>query len=262
MGKIQREGFGTVNDNDQSLKSKTGGAFGLNSGVFFTKIIYNATAGADGAAADAVDINVKIGDREYNRRIYDVTGDLFGSNGDKIPAPVAGAEWEDEYTIAYNAKIKQQKAVVIHAVKSVGVTQASLDAALATPAANFAAWAQIVCGLLPQTYTTIPIDTFLQYQWQIADGQDRTFLELAKNMKGGRFFCPSVKGDFKESFEGSLKYVTPEGVEHPFTRDSNFMGSEKAYVQEEGQENGPRQAVGSNENFTADAGKAASKSKW
>ena len=266
MSNVQKMTFGQVNDNDQSLKSKVGGVFGLNPSVNFTKIAYNPTAGADGAAADAVDINVKVGDREYNTRIYDVTGGLYNAKNELVEAPGEGEVWSDEYTTLYNTEMKQRMAVIIHAVKAAGVTQAQLDTALATPLATFAAWAEVVCALLPANYTTNPIDVFLQYQWNIKDGQDRTFLEVSKNMKGGRFFCASVaaKGQWNEVFDATgLKYVDSDGgAEHPFTRSSNFMESPKAYLQVEGEENGPRQVGGGNSNFQEGNGAAAKKSTW
>ena len=68
--------FGYINDKDESLRSKSGGKFGLNQG-FITKLEYNPNAGKDGTPADAVDITALIGDREYRLRIYDVTGSLY-----------------------------------------------------------------------------------------------------------------------------------------------------------------------------------------
>ena len=71
--------FGAVNDTDESLKSKLGGKFGLNQGNI-TKIEVLTNAGKDGADANAVDIFVQIGEREYRRRIYETTGAIFGKN--------------------------------------------------------------------------------------------------------------------------------------------------------------------------------------
>ena len=255
---VQKMGFGTVNDNDDSLKSKVGGAFGLNPGVFFTKVAYNANAGKDGAAADAIDINIKIGDREYNNRIYSVTGDLYNSKNDLVSPDGEG------YNALYNSEIKQRMAVVIHAVKATGVTQDMLNTALATELPDFASWAKVVCALIPADYTTRPIDAFLQYQWAIKDGQDRTFLEMAKNMKGGRFMCPAVApaGSWTAvSDENGLRYVDEKGAEHPFTRSANFMKSPKAYQQIEGEDNGP-EGTTSNTNFQEQDKKAATKATW
>lgn len=255
---VQKMGFGVVDDNDDSLKSKTGGVFGLNSGVFFTKIAYNANAGTDGAAGDAVDINVKIGDRDYNGRIYDITGDLYNAKEVLVKPD------EEGYNALYNAELKQRMAVVLHAVKATGVTKAMLDTALATPLPTFADWARVVTALIPTDYTTKAIDFFLQYQWKIKEGQTRTFLEMAKNMKGGRFLCATVAstGNWTPVIdENGLRYVDEKNGEHPFTRNANFMKQPKSYAQVEGEENGPDGNT-SNANFQEADKKAATKATW
>jgi len=76
MSTEQKTGWGFQNDNDDSLKSKQGGKFGLNN-ANITKFEYNGNAGKDESPADAIDITVAIGDKEYRTRIYDITGDLF-----------------------------------------------------------------------------------------------------------------------------------------------------------------------------------------
>lgn len=258
MSQIEKMGFGVVNDADESLKSKVGGSFGLNAGINFTKVAYNANAGKDGGPADAVDISIKIGDREYKNRIYDITGDLYNSKNTLV------SPGDAEYNALYNAELKQRMAVILHAVKATGVTQETLNTALATELPTFAEWANVVCSLIPVDYTTRPVDVFLQYQWNIKEGQERTFLEMAKNMKGGYFLCPSVKatGEWTAvNDEHGLRYVDEADKEHPFTRNKNFMQSPKAYQQVEGEENGPDGAT-SNSNFTEAAASAASKSSW
>jgi len=233
---IRKIGFGSINDQDDSLRGKSGSVnFGLNQG-FLTKIEYNPNAGADGAAADAVDITFMAGEKELRRRIYDVTR-VYDKNGNQMTD-----ESNPVYIKNYNQNIAQAMAVIIHAIKATGVTQQQIDAALANPPDNFAAWARMVTALVPNGFETKPIDAFLEYQWNISDGQDRTFLELPKNMKGGRFLCPSVAGDWipehqwTETEDGKtiqrkgLRYVS-EGNVHPFVRNQNFMESNKAIQQ-------------------------------
>lgn len=257
--------FGSVNDTDDSLKSKTGGVFGLNSGAFFTNIAFNPTAGKDGAAANAVDIEIKVGDRQYNRRLYEVTDKLYGSKGDLLEAPAPGQEASPEYAEAYKTEMTQRMAVVIHAIKAAGVTQEQIDKALATPVPTFAAWAEIVTALVPANYTTTPIDIFLQYQWDIKDGNDKTYLELPKNMKGGRFLSSHVapKGGAWEAVidEAGMRYVDGEKNEHPFVKSDTFMQSPKAYQQIEGEETGPVNPTG-NANFSENSAAASKKSTW
>jgi len=242
---IKKVGFGAINDNDESLKGKSGGGvFGLNHG-FLTKIEYNPNAGADKSAADAVDITVMIGEREFRRRIYDVTR-VYDKNGNQLTDETA-----PEFIKIYNQNMLQNMAVVVHAVKATGITQEQINTALATPPNSFADWAKIVTSLVPAGFEEKPIDCFLEYQWNIGDGQDRTFLELPKNMKGGRFLSPavSVVGTWKaenswvekddkgnEIPHTGLRYVDNAGNVHPFQRSQNYMESNKAIQQIDGQD--------------------------
>lgn len=242
---IQKIGFGAINDTDESLKGKSGGGvFGLNEAVNITVLEYNGNAGKDGAEADAVDITVTVGDREMRRRIYNVTR-VFDNKNNELTDPNS-----QEYIKIYNANMSQAMAVVVHALKAVGVTQEQINAALATPPADFKGWAQIVTALKPADFATRPVDAFLEYQWVISDDQDRTFLEVPKNMKGGRFLAPALApvGEWKEEREWvetkqdgtsqnikGLRYVDTAGNVHPFTRNQNYMESNKAIQQTEGQ---------------------------
>lgn len=240
---IQKMGFGSINDTDESLKSKSGGGkFGLNTG-FITKVAYIADAGADGTPGDAVDIIAQTGEKEFRRRMFDVTR-VYGKNGELTDTN------SPEYIKKYNEELTQTLAVIIHAVKTLGVTQAQIDAALAVPPANFADWAKIITSLVAPGYEKRPVDFFLEYQWTIKGENDRTYLEIPKNMKGGRFLAPHVApvGKWNEqkswttkNAEGvttthaGLAYVDDMGNVHPFTRDVNYMESNKAIQQVEGQ---------------------------
>lgn len=240
---IQKFGFGVVNDNDDSLKGKSGGGkFGLNTG-FITKLEYNPNAGKDNTPADAIDIVFLVGEKEFNNRIYDVTK-VYDKDGNEITDTDS-----QEFIKGYNTIVVQNMAVVVHAVKATGVTQEMIEVALKTPPTTFADWAKIITGLVPAGFDKKPVDGFLEYQWAIKGENDRTYLQLPKNMKGGRFFCASVapSGSWKEELtwtemkdevevacEG-LRYVDDAGNVHPFDRNSSFMESPKANQQVEGQ---------------------------
>jgi hypothetical protein len=230
-----KNAWGYQSDTDDSLKSKQGGKFGFNN-AFITKLEYNPNAGTDEGLADAVDITVTIGDKEYRSRIYDITGDLFkGGDNNKI------AEGEPGYNELYNTEKKQREAVIVHAVKSLGAVEAQIVAAIAAGnVTNFATWAVAMCGIKPANFATIPIDAFVEYQWTIGEGNERTFLQLPKNMKGGRFLAPAVapQGGPWETIvdENGLRYVDGAKNEHPFDRSKNYMESNKAIQQIEGEE--------------------------
>jgi hypothetical protein len=238
MSEIQKIGFGYVNDGDESLVSSGGGVgvFGLNTGVF-TKLGYEPNAGKDGAPADAFDINIEVNGREYRTRLYDYTI-VYGNNGEALTDPNT-----TEYIQKYNTEMTQRMAVITHAVKAAGVTDAQLQQALNIKIETFADWCKIVSSLVPQNYKTKSVHVFLEYQWSIPEGKDKTYLTLPKNMKGGRFLAPALVGNWEEQTvwqmtdtEGNvqevkgLRYVY-NGSVHPFTRDQNFMESNKAIQQ-------------------------------
>ncbi len=251
MSTEQKTAWGFQNDNDESLKSKQGGAFGLN-GAFITKLEYNANAGADDSPADAIDITVAVADKEYRARIYDITGALY--KGDNKIQPD-----EPGYVELYNAEKKQREAVVVHAVKALGATEQQIKAALQSGnVVDFASWAFAMCSIKPANFATLPVDAFLEYQWEIKEGNERTFLQLPKNMKGGRFLCPAVTptGEWEAVNDGEgLRYVDAAKNEHPFTRSKNYMESNKAIQQIEGEE-------APTPGGSSDAGTSATKSKW
>lgn len=265
MSEVQKIGFGAIDDTDDSLQSKQGGKFGLNTG-FFTKLAFNANAGKDGSAGNAVDIEVMIGDKEFRRRIYDVTRvyDKDGNQVTDVNSP--------EFINGYNESMTQNMAVIIHAIKATGVSQQQINTALATPPANFVDWANTILALVPADYTAKPIDIFLEYQWQIADDQDRTYLQLPKNMKGGYFLSASVSGDFKEvntwtevnqktneeEVKNGLAYKDASDTIHPIKKSQSFMESPKAYQQIDGQDNAAQNAV----NNAVPQGTNAKASTW
>ena len=91
---------------------------------------------------------------------------------------------EEGYNDLLNAALNQVSAMVVHAIKAIGVTQDAINKAVTTAKPEtFAAFAQVLISLLPADYKQKEVDVFLQYQWAISDGQTRTFLELPKNMK-------------------------------------------------------------------------------
>lgn len=224
-------GYGAIDDEDASLKGGGGnyGKFGLNQNCFFTKFEFNPNAGANGASMDAVDLNIKIEEKEFMKRIFDVDSNrqVYGTNGQLLNPGDPGFDEAIE-------KVKKQvSAVVIHAVKSLGVTQNEINAAFVNPVNSFKEWAIKLISLLPKDYTKRPVDVFLQYQWQISEGQNKTYLEIPKNLKDGKFLCPAMPGTFEEVRDASgLYYLNKkDNIYHLFTRSSSYLSSNKAIRQ-------------------------------
>lgn len=225
-------GFGYIDDTDESLKSKAGGVFGLNTPAFLTKFELNPNAGADGAAQDAIDITVQVEDKEFRSRIYPTTK-VYDKDGNELTDKTS-----PEYVKAYNMDWSQKNAVIVHLLKAFR-TDEEVKQALSTPLNSFADFARVVTGLLPAESEKQPLDVFLEYQWNIGDGQDRTYLQLPRNMKGGYFLCAAVQPNgawTKVVDDKGLRYVDAQGNEHPFSRDKNYMGGNKANQQIEGEE--------------------------
>lgn len=226
-------GFGFQDDTDDNLKGKLpSGKFGLNQGVFLSKFSYNPNAGKDNSQADAIDIAVLIGDREHNMRIYDITK-VYDKDGNEIADKTS-----EDYIKAYNSTWTQNSAVVTHILKAFR-TEEDIKKAFSSNLSTFAEWAKVAEALLPAGFQKQPIDVFLEYQWNISEGQDRTYLQLPRNMKGGYWFYKAQPGVFKEDRStGDLKYVNEGGTEHPFTRSSTYLESNKAKQQVEGTSSG------------------------
>lgn len=223
--------FGYVNDNDESLLSKgVSGVFGLNSAVNVTNIQYIDKT-QKGEATSAVTIEVVIDGGTFWRTIYDATGSkLYKGNTLLNPG-------DEGYDVAFGEEMRQRTALVVNVVKSLNVTDEQIKAVFATPAKSFAEWATKLLSLVPANYAQIPVDVFLEYQWNIVGENTKTFLHIPINMKGGRVFAPhkAPVGKWEAVVnEKGLKYVDTAGNIHAFERNSSFMEGKKAIQQFEG----------------------------
>lgn len=258
---IQKIGFGFVDDTSEELQSKSGGKFGLNQGAFLTKLEYNPNAGGkdNPTGAEAIDITVQIGDRDFMSRIFP-TDKVFDSKGNEITDKNS-----NEYRKAYNADWKQKNAMLVHILKSV-TTEENIKTALTRPINSFKEFGEIVQGLVPADAKSKPLDVFLEYQWQPSSGQDRTFLQLPRNMKGGYFIVPMMNpssGAWTEVRDDKgLHYEDAQGNRHVFKRDANFMEGPKANQIIEGEEQN-NNALNAAANAGASAGNGgAAPAKW
>ena len=231
-------GYGYVSDTDESLKSKTGAKFGGNFGVAtLAKFAYNPNTAKEGQpAVEAIEVVVKVGDREYKDWINPVNK-VFDKNNTEITDRTSQA-----YINGFNAQMIQVNALITHYVKSVGVTEDALKMALSTPVASFGEYATRVCSLLPLGFDQKPLDLFLEYQWNFGKKEDGSFHEktyptLPKNLKGGYFVVPAQPGTWVEQRgeDQSLFYVNGNQQKHPFERDANFMTGNKGKQQVFGQ---------------------------
>lgn len=108
-------------------------------------------------------------------------------------------------------------------------------------------WEEKLSTLLeavPDDVDKIPMDIFLQWQWNFPkrkDGTvyDKTYLQLPSTVKAGPFICKRTKGykfkkldSYDEKTKDVLTYVNADGEVHPFSRNGWFMQSNWANRQE------------------------------
>lgn len=208
-------------DSGDLAPGKQGGKFGLNTGAFVTKFEFNPNAGKDNAAAEAIDFTVQVGEREYRHRFFPITK-VFAKEGGEITDVSS-----DAYKEAFKKELDQFNAVIADIVACF-VSREDLKTALTTPIPSFKDFANIVTRLVQSTpnWQKKPVDVFLQYQWSPSGDNDKTYLELPKNVKHGSFIVASEGVGFKEvKTPTSLKYVKEDGTEHIFKRGEWFLES-------------------------------------
>lgn len=194
------------------------GNFGLNTGVFLTKFEFNPNGGAGGSAKECVDITFKIKDKEVSTRVFPLERQPEDTDKD------------------FENKVKTYTATLADIVKCF-VPEDQIKTALAVNPATFKDYITILTGLITRNpnYSQVPLDLFLQYDFTIGKGADRTYLRIPKIGKTyhGLFICPSKGEGFKEvrAEDKSLSYVKENGEVHPFKRTAWFMESNFANQQ-------------------------------
>lgn len=213
--------YGFNSDEDKSLQTKAGVGFGLHKCIV-RKFELNPLSGADNSPQDAIDFEVEIDGKVKKQRYYDVT--QITRNGATITDP-DNADLQKEK--------KQLGAVITHIVKGLGVKEEDIKKALEIPPTSFNMWVRIMTAL-PKLVNGYEAHIFLQYEWNIKQGQTRSWLEIPKNMKGGYFLSPYVPGTWTETMneDGSLTYVNEKGEVHSIAKSPDFMKSNWAKLQE------------------------------
>jgi hypothetical protein len=203
-------------DSKDVTPGKQGGRFGLNIGKI-VKFEYNPNAGASGAVGDAIDLTIKVEEKEYMMRFFPVNK-VYSGNAEITDTT------SQEYKDAFEKEVKLLNAYISDIV-GIFVSEEDLRAALQN-IPNFKTFAQIVERLVKsnQAWNTLPVDVFLQYQYAPTGENTRTFLELPKNIKQGKVICRSLgEGWVEDRTTTHLKY-TKDGVEHPFKRGEFYLG--------------------------------------
>lgn len=216
--------YGFTDDNDQSLIRKEGGNFGLNEKAH----IIGLELKEDQRGNPYIELKVQVGDKEYQRRFYDVGAEVK-YKGKMYP------KGSEEYEKVAALKIRDLTASMTHILKALGVTKELLQTALTPPPKSFKDYFSKLQKVIPQDYKERNVDVFLQYQAKIRQGQDRTWLELPWGMMDGYWITPHIEpvGQWTEVIDKTgIKYTDEAGNEHPIQKSKSFIGSGKDKLQE------------------------------
>src|SRR5690606_31964636 len=124
------------------------------------------------------------------------------------------------------------------------VSDEVLRKAFGVPIRSFKEFCTIAASVLPKNFNEIRLDIFMQYQWQIRPGQNRTYLEIPQSMKNGKWLCTTMPdaGEWKEvrkkdpsdNDQKALIYTDEVGNIHPFTRYGRYVNGALANQQKNG----------------------------
>ena len=208
--------------------------FGRNAGVTtLKKFDWIHNGGKDGAEAEALEIIFTINGTDKSYRKFPVTQG-FGKNGEVITDPNS-TEFKEAVTTL--------NSVITHILHCF-VSDEVLRKAFSVPIRSFKEFCTIAASLIPKNAHELKLDIFMQYQWQIRAGQNRTYLEIPQSMKNGKWLCPAVTpvGEWKEvrkkdpsdNDQKALIYVDDANNIHPFTRYGRYVNGNLANQQKNG----------------------------
>lgn len=213
--------------------------FGLNAGVtYLTEFKWIPNGGKDGAEQEAIEIIFNINGTEKSYRKFPVTQGF-----DKNNQPV-----KDPNSAEFKEAVMTLNSVITHILHCF-IDQDALKKGLNRPIGSFKEFAQVAASLLPADFKTKKLDIFMQYQWSIRQGQNRTFLEIPNSMKNGKWLQaaqepqagPNGPAEWKEvkkelagladNDQNALYYVDGAGNRHNFSRHGRYMKSNLAIQQ-------------------------------
>lgn len=213
------------------VKQEGGFSFGLNTPAFLKEFKWIPNAGKDGSELEALEIIFEINGKEKSYRQFPITKAFLKDGG----------ETTDPSTPEFRKEVQDFNAKIVHILHAF-VDIDKIKAALSVPIADFKTFCKICEKILPSNYREIPLDIFMQYQWQISDGRDKTYLEIPRKMSYGAWLCAAKPGvqwvekradKITESTRKAIYYVNSENEkeEHPFFRNGWFALSNFANQQ-------------------------------
>lgn len=204
--------------------------FGLNTNVHLVKFEWIPNGGKDGAEQEALEIVFSINGQEKGYRQFPITK-AFDEQGNEITDP---------NHVKFKEAIQNLNSVVTHILHAF-LDEASIKAGFNKPIRGFKDFATTAAAMLPAGFQDVPLDMFMQYQWSIRQGQSRTYLEIPKSMKSGKWLMKSVEpvGSWHENRtenpsdndQNALTYTDDANNVHPFRRYGKYMKSKSANQQ-------------------------------
>lgn len=227
------------NYSDDAEVVGTGGSslkFGLNQKAKFLGIRYlqdcrkEEKIAEGGEPVEAIDLIFMVGETEISNRLLPVTK-AYDAKGN-----------ESNDVKLIEAERKLQVAYINHFVSIFVKKEDIQQAFIKYKPSNYKALADMYINIMPKDYAEKDIDLFLQYGWKMAEGADKTYLQVPKpsTLKHGIIACEHVVGKFKElrkqnpsdTDEKALQYIGEDAKTiHPFIRTGWFVNSNYAKQQ-------------------------------
>lgn len=215
----------TFND-DSYVPKIINSKFGLNLAKL-EEIKYIAADEAEGTG-EAIEFNYDIDGEKRSARKYAVTK-AYDDNGNEVTDP------------AHEAMEKERNNLVgsiYHMLKPYfGDRIQQVAQSFNQPVAGLKGVMDIFMKYVTQDYKNIPVHLFLQYSWNIKGDNNKSYLEIPKNLKHGHFVSAALPGEWKqkvlpEEKEGKyLIYENEKGEIHPIYKNKWFMESNFAKEQ-------------------------------
>lgn len=179
--------------------------FGLNAGVTYLKEFkWIPNGGKDGAEQEALEIIFTINGEDKGHRQFPVT-----------EAFIKNSPTKEKTTDPNHVDFKKAKAalsgLITHIAKAF-MDEATFKSGISRGFASFHEYCDVVAALLPTDFNTRPLDIFLQYQYNIGKNQNKTYLEIPKNMKNGYWLWPAQAGNWTEKRLDKFTDDTPDAL--------------------------------------------------
>lgn len=231
---------GFVSDEETKSSSMK---FGLNQKCKLVKFAYNpAIEFKNGDTGEGVEAELNVNGFSMRFTIFPTKKVYF-----------KGQEITNPQHPEFRKEITNLKKRIFHIAKCFA-SEADLIEAVAIPK-TFGDFVNSITDTFEQGWQEKELDVFLQYQWQLREGQERKYLELPKKTSQGAFMIPAIEGTYSElkviddsvtmngsevakvennkfTFNGNeyyakknvnLLYVGEGGKIHPFTRSQWFI---------------------------------------